>query len=82
MRTETVSFLKRHAADLPLEEPMTITQNGKTVYVIESYEDRLKRDQAIALMRLVTISSKDVAQGRTTSSSSLKERLRSYINKK
>ena len=75
MRTETVSYLKKNAADLPLDEAMTITQNGKPIYVVESYEERLKRDQAVALMKLVTISSKDVAQGRTMSSSSFKERL-------
>lgn len=75
MKTETVSYLKKHAANLPLDEAMTITQNGKPIYVVESYEERQRRDQAIALMKLVTISSKDVAQGRTMLSSSFKERL-------
>ncbi len=75
MRTETVSFLKKHAADLPLENAMTITQNGKPIYVVESYEERQKRDQAIALMKLVSFGREDMAAGRTTSSSEFKERL-------
>ncbi len=81
MRVETISFLKINAANLPLEEPMTITQNGTPAYIIESYEDRMRRDEAIALLKLASFSVDDTNNERVISSSDLKQRLvnrRSY----
>lgn len=75
MHVETVSFLKKNAANLPLDEPLTITQNGKPAYVIESVEDRDKREEAIALLKLVSFAKSDMQTGRVMSSSSFKERL-------
>ena len=83
MRVETISFLKKNVANLSLEEPMTITQNGTPAYIIESYQDRVRRDEAIALLKLASFSVDDTNNGRVISSADLKKCLanrRSNVN--
>ncbi len=75
MRVETISYLKKNAANLPLEEPMTITQNGIPAYVIESFSERQKKDDAIALLKLLSFSVADSNEGKVISSASFKQRL-------
>jgi hypothetical protein len=75
MNTETISFLKKNAANLPLEEPLIITQNGVPAYVVESYEDRHRRDESIALLKLISFAKQDVVEGRVSSVGNFRERL-------
>ena len=72
---ETVSFLKKNAADLPLSEPLTITQNGKPSYVVISYEEYVRQEQAMAMMKMLRFAESDIKQGRTSTMESFKERL-------
>ncbi|EGR4213371.1 type II toxin-antitoxin system Phd/YefM family antitoxin [Vibrio metoecus] len=75
MYTETVSFLKKNAADLPVDEPLVITQNGMPKYVVESYEEKKRRDDAMALMKMVMLAKQDVTHGRVSSLNNLRARL-------
>jgi PHD/YefM family antitoxin component YafN of YafNO toxin-antitoxin module len=50
--TETISYLKAHAHRLDLSDPLIITQNGKPVYVVVDYDEHMKQQEAIAIIKM------------------------------
>ncbi|ROS02915.1 type II toxin-antitoxin system Phd/YefM family antitoxin [Raoultella terrigena] len=75
MKVETISFIKKNAASLDLVEPILVTQNGVPAYVIESYDQQQERENAIALLKLLTLSEQDKAEGKVLSKEQLLDSL-------
>jgi hypothetical protein len=75
MKVETISFVKRMQHPLDLSEPILVTQNGVPAYVIESYDQQQERENAIALLKLLTLSEQDKAEGRVLTRKQLLEGL-------
>ena len=75
MRTETISYLKQNAGTLDVEEPLVITQKGKPTYVVESYAAHERREQAIALLKLLSLGEKSREEGKTMSAEEFRARL-------
>ncbi|MFJ5329669.1 type II toxin-antitoxin system Phd/YefM family antitoxin [Pectobacterium versatile] len=71
MKIETISYIKKNAATLDLVEPILVTQNGVPAYVIESYDQQQERENAIALLKLLTLSEKDKVEGKVFSKEQL-----------
>ncbi|MFB0713733.1 type II toxin-antitoxin system Phd/YefM family antitoxin [Buttiauxella noackiae] len=64
MKVKTISYVKKNASTLDLEEPILVTQNGIPAYVIESYEAQQEMENAITVLKLMTLSEQDKAEGK------------------
>lgn len=71
MKVETISYVKRTPQRLICQNLSTVTQNGVPAYVIESYDQQQERENAIALLKLLTLSEKDKSEGRVFSKDQL-----------
>ncbi|WP_130099047.1 type II toxin-antitoxin system Phd/YefM family antitoxin [Siccibacter turicensis] len=67
MRVETISYIKKNAATLEVDEPILVTQNGVPAYVIESWAAQQQRENAIALLKMMTLSEQDKQDGNVMS---------------
>jgi len=68
MKTQTLSFLKQHAANLPLEdEPLQITQHGIPVYRIYSEQQAQMMDESLALLKIANLAERDIREGNVMS---------------
>lgn len=75
MKIEADTYMKKHASDLDVSEPLMITQNGVPAYVVESYEDHKRRDEAVALLKLLSISENSAQNEPTLSQEDIKAKL-------
>lgn len=71
----TVSEMKVKASHIDPSEAITVTQNGKPVYVIVPYEQYIQDKEAIALVKILSRSSQDYREGRVMTGDELKEKL-------
>ncbi|MCY1290130.1 type II toxin-antitoxin system Phd/YefM family antitoxin [Metapseudomonas furukawaii] len=77
MRIQTISYLKQHAATLDLDEPLCITQNGLPTMVVQSYEHYQQTQEAIALVKLLSMGDKDIESGKLFTGDELLQKLAS-----
>ncbi len=70
MKVETISYVKKNSATRDLFDPVLATPNGVSAYVIEFYGLQ-ERVNAIALLKLLTLSERDKAEGRVFSKETL-----------
>ena len=66
MRTETITYLKKNANNLTLDNELLITKNGKATFVIQSIEDFEEMRETIALLKLLKFSEKSLKRSPTT----------------
>lgn len=76
-----ISYFKANAAEV-LEklavtgEPMIITQNGEAKAVVQDIASYEKTQETLALLKLLAMSERDIAAGRTKPLSEVTSRLR------
>ena len=71
MRVETISYVKKNAATLELDEPILVTQNGVPAYVIESWAAQQQREKEIDLLKMMTMTEHDKLDGNVMSKEAL-----------
>ena len=80
-RIKPISFLKAHAAEIVRtigeeREPMVITQNGEAKAVLQDIESYERTQEAMALLKILALSDREIAEGKVSPASDVLRRLR------
>ncbi|MTI13864.1 type II toxin-antitoxin system prevent-host-death family antitoxin [Sansalvadorimonas verongulae] len=74
----TCELIELNTANLDVEGGgLIVTQNGTPKYVVESFEDYERREEAVALLKMVAMAKSDVQQGQVMNGEELRARLKS-----
>ena len=76
-----ISYLKAHAAEVLLDlaerrEPMVITQNGEAKAVIQDVASYEETQETLALLKVLALGNREIAEGRTKPARDVVQRLR------
>lgn len=85
-QVKPISYLKANAAEVlehlnEVREPMVITQNGEARAVIQDVASYEETQETLALLKLLALGNRDVAEGRVKPVGEVVKRLRERIAK-
>jgi PHD/YefM family antitoxin component YafN of YafNO toxin-antitoxin module len=77
---QPISYLKRNAADVVKQlntarEPVMITVNGKISMVLQDPITYQKKEDTMAMLQILAVGQKQIAEGKTSSFADVKARL-------
>lgn len=80
-RIKPISYLKSNAAEIVRTlaeqgEPLIITQNGEAKAVLQDIGSFEKTQETLALLKILALGNKQIAEGRTVRASDAVKRLR------
>jgi prevent-host-death family protein len=83
---QPISYLKAHAAELVEElsrhgEPLIVTQNGRARLVVQDIASFEKTQETLALLKLITQSQREIAQGKALPAEEAFQKLRSRVKR-
>ena len=76
-----ISYLKAHAAEIvrnlsKQQEPLIITQNGEAKVVIQDIKSYEQTQQTIALLKILSLGTRQIEEGKVLPAEEVVERLR------
>lgn len=78
-----ISYLKANAAEIldnmASSPPLIITQNGEAKAVLQSVQDYEKTQETLALLKILALGDKEIADGKFDSAENVFSRLKSRI---
>lgn len=83
-QVKSISYLKANAAEVLTQlaeqrEPMVITQNGEAKAVIQDVASYEQTQETLALLKLLALGQRDVAEGRVKPAREVVARLRGKL---